>query len=166
MFWKIIRAERLNRHRNLVNKLNFKRQRKYEIMDEFGLKAYDYSKIKVTSGNGKRTTEQERAVIAVENINKEIKQLEALVLPEQKEMEVQIDRLNEYSDDWRHADILKRLYIDGESIKDVIVEYYGSDTKNGRSSVEGLRNTAIKLLEKVSATPFIEIEQIPIDPVR
>lgn len=166
MFWKIIRAERLNRHRNLIAKLDFLRKRKYEILNEFGLKAYDYSKIKVTAGNGHRTTEQEKAVIAIEKINKEIKQLEAEVLPEQKEIETQINRLYEVTDDWRHPDVLKRLYIDGESIKEVILAYYGSDTKNTRSSVEGLRNTAIKLLEKVSATPFIEIEQIPIDPVR
>ena len=159
MLWKIIKQERLNRHKNLVAKLDFYRKRKYEFLNEFGLKAYDYSKIKVTSGNGRKTTDQERAVIAVEKINKEIKELESVVLPEQKEIETQINRLYDYSSDWRHPDILKRLYVDGESMKDVILAYYGEDNKNNRSSVEGLRNTAIKLLEKVSSKPFIEIEQ-------
>ena len=39
------------------------------------------------------------------------------------------------------------------------MHFDGEDNKNNRSSVEGLRNTAIKLLEKVSSKPFIEIEQ-------
>ena len=163
MLYTKIKQERLNRHKNLVAKLDFYRKRKFEILNQFGLKAYDYSKIKVTSGNGKKTTDQERAVIAVEKINKEIKELEAIVLPEQKEIETQINRLYDYSSDWRHPDILKRLYIDGESMKDVILAYYGEDSKNTRSSVEGLRNTAIKLLEKISAKPFIEIQQLVIE---
>ena len=162
MYWKVIKKERLNRHKNLVTKLDFLRKRKYELLDQFGLKAYDYSKIKVTSGS-KKMTDQERAVIALEKINKEIKYLEAIVLPEQKEIEEQIDRLYTYSDDWRHSDILKRLYVDGENMKDVILAYYNEDNKNTRSNIEGLRNTAIKMLEKVSEKPFIEIKQLTIE---
>lgn len=162
MYWKVIKKERLNRHKNLVTKLDFLRKRKYELLDQFGLKAYDYSKIKVTSGS-KKMTDQERAVIALEKINKEIKELEAIVLPEQKEIEEQIDRLYTYSDDWRHSDILKRLYVDGENMKDVILAYYNEDNKNTRSNIEGLRNTAIKMLEKVSEKPFIEIKQLTIE---
>jgi len=163
MLWNVIKKERLNKHKNLVSKLDFLRKRKFEILNQFGLKAYDYSAIKVTAGNGRKTTDQERAAIALEKINKEIKDLEAIVLPEQQEIEAQINRLDDYSDDWRHSDILKRLYIDGESIKDVITTYYGDDNKNTRRSIEGLRNTAIKLLEDVSVKPFIEIQQMVIE---
>ena len=134
MLWKIIKKDRLNRHRNLVAKLDFLRKRKFEILNQFGLKAYDYSKIKVTSGS-KKMTDQERAVIALEKLSKEIKELEAVVLPEQKEIETQIERLNSISDDWRHADVLKRLYVDGERMKDVILTYYKEDNKKDRKSV-------------------------------
>ena len=163
MLWTVIKKDRLNRHRNLVTKLDFLRKRKFEILNQFGLKAYDYSKIKVMAGNGKRTTDQERAVIALEKINKEIDELAAIVLPEQAEIEKQIVRLDAYSNDWRHSDILKRLYVDGESLKDVITTYYGEDTKTNRRSIEGLRDTAIKMLEKVSTKPFIEIQQTVIE---
>lgn len=163
MLYTKIKQERLNRHKNLIAKLDYLRKRKFELLDEFGLKAYDYSKIKITPGNGKKMTDQERAAIALEKINKEIKELELLVLPEQKEIELQIDRLYNYTSDWRHPDILKRLYVDGESMKDVITTYYKEDTKATRKSVEGLRNTAIKLLEKVSEKPFIEIRQMVIE---
>lgn len=162
MLYTKIKQECLNRHRNLVAQLDFLRKRKFEILNQFGLKAYDYSKIKVTSGS-KKLTDQERAVIALEKINKKIKDLEIIVLPEQQEIEAQIDRLYDYTNDFRHPDILKRLYVDGESIKDVITAYYGEDNKSNRRSIEGLRNTAIKLLEKVSDAPFIEVKQLVLE---
>ena len=162
MLWKRIKKDQLNRHRNMVEKLDHLRQRKFEILDQFGLKAYDYSKIKVTSGS-KKMTDQERAVIAVEKLNREIKALAAIVMPEQMEIEKQIILLDSISNDWRHADILKRLYVDGEKMKDIILTYYSVDNKNNRNCAEGLRDTAIKMLEKVSEKPFVEIKQTKIE---
>lgn len=159
MIYTKIRQERLLRHKNLVNKLDALRKRKFQILDSYGLKAYDYSKIKVTVGNGHKLTDQEKAAIAVEKIDKEIKHLESIVIPEQQEFEQQINRLYEFTTDWRHPDILKRLYIDGENMKDIIMLYFGEDSKNSRNSVDRIRNSAIKLLEKVSDKPFIEIQQ-------
>ena len=177
MLYTTIDKGRLRKHLNNVKHLEDLRCRKLEILNSFGLKAYDYSKIKVTSGT-KKPTEQERAVIALERINKEIKALEAKVYPEQKELEAQIDRVNERSDHWQHADILRRLYIDCQTIKDVIIDYtpanytytdghykcLDKDKETAtRRSIEGFRDTAIKMLEKVSEKPFIEIKQLTIE---
>lgn len=173
MLYTTIDKGRLRKHLNNVKHLEDLRRRKIEILNSFGLKAYDYSKIKVTSGS-KKATDQERAVIAVEKINREIRELEAIVYPEQKELEAQIDRVNEKSDYWQHADVLRRLYIDCQTIKDIIIDYTPANYKyiDGhykcidkdketatRRSIEGFRDTAIRMLSEVSDTPFIPCQQ-------
>lgn len=160
MLYEKIDKGYLNRHLHRVQRLDNLRSLKYEILNSCGLKAYDYSKIKVTTGNGRKMTDQEKAAIRVEKIDKQIRELEAIVRPEQIALNLQIDRVDSISDDYRHASILRQLYVDGESLKDVILSFYPEDTKETRKSISGLRNTAEKMLAKISGTPFIKVQQL------
>lgn len=160
MLYEQIDRGYLKRHLHRVQRLDSLRSLKYEILNSCGLKAYDYSKIKVDTGNGKKLSTEEKAVLRVEKIDKEIRRQEAIVLPEQAELNQQIDRLDSISNDYRHAAILRQLYIDGESIKDVILSFYPEDTKETRKSITGLRETAEKLLAKITGTPFIKVKQL------
>ena len=163
MLYKIVRKERLNKYRNQICQLNFLRNKKYEILNTFGLKAYDYSKIKVTTGNGKKLTEQERAVLNVEKYDKKIKELAARIEPERAELEAQIDRVDSESNNWRHAESLRSYYLEGESKKDTAYRIYGTDDKKDVDNVSDLLKTAEELLAKVSATPFVQVQQMVLE---
>lgn len=163
MLYKVIKKERLNAYRNKVCQLNFLKAKKNEIMDRFGLKAYDYSKIKVMAGNGRRMTDQERAAINVEKYEYKIKQLEAEIQPERDELEIQIDRVDATSNNWRHAEALRSFYLLGESKQDASFRVYGDNDKQDIKNLSELLNVALELLEKVSSTPFVEIKQLVLE---
>lgn len=162
MLYEKIDRSYLNWISSKIKMLDYKKQLKYEILDSYGLKAYDISKIKVTTG-GQKLSPQEQAVLRVEKINKQIVELEAELIPIKRNLELQIERVIETTGDFRHGEILKMLYIEGFSVKDVILELYSEDTKATRSSVEGLRKTAEKILSKVSETPFIKVKQLVLE---
>lgn len=159
MLWKVVRKERLNKYRNLVTQLNDLRKLKYEILNKCGLKAYDYSKIKVTSGNGKKLTEQEQAVLKVESLNEKIKKLEAEISPDRAELEQQIDRLDGVSNNWRHAECLRSYYLDGQEKRETALLIYGDCDKQDVKNLNDLMDTALKILAKVSSSGFVEVEQ-------
>ncbi len=145
-----------------VHNLDSLKRLKFELLESCGLKSYDFNKIKVTSGS-KKLSIQEQSILRVERINKQIKQLEAEIQPIKQDLTNQIQRVDENSDDFRHAEILRMLYLEGFTMKDVILNYYTEDTKTTRSNIEGLRKTAEKLLAKISSTPFIKIKQLVIE---
>ena len=163
MLYKIVRKERLNRYRNKVCQLNFLKRKKFELLDSFGLKAYDYSKIKVTSGNGRKLTDQEKAVMSIENFDRKIRQLEAEIQPEMDELEKQIERVDGKSDNWRHAEALRSFYLFGESKLETAEKIYGESTKQDVKNLNELLKVALEYLEKVSSTPFVEVQQITME---
>lgn len=163
MLYKIIRQERLTQYRNRVRQLNFLRSKKYEILNSCGLKAYDYSKIKVTSGNGRRLTEQERAVLVVEKYDKKIKELESVISLDTQELEKQIERVDQKSDNWKHAEALRGFYLEGETKQETALRIYGDDSKQAVKNLSELIKTALENLEKVSSTPFVEVQQLVLE---
>lgn len=163
MLWKVVRKERLNKYRNLITQLDFLKSKKYEILNSCGLKAYDYSKIKVMTGNGRKLTEQEQAVLKVEKLNERIKALESEILPDRVELEKQIDRLDGYSNNWRHAEALRSYYLDGQSKQETALRIYNECNKQDVKNLNDLMNTALELLAKVSTNVFVEVEQRKIE---
>jgi len=163
MLYKVIKKDRLNTYRNKVCQLNFLKAKKFEILDRFGLKAYDYSKIKVMAGNGKRMTDQERAAINVEKYDRKIKELEAEIQPEHDELETQIERVDSTSNNWRHAEALRSFYLLGESKQDAAFRVYGDNDKQDIKNLSELLNVALEILEKVSSTPFVEVKQLVLE---
>ena len=155
MLYTVIKKDKLNRYRNKVCQLNFLRRKKFEILESFGLKAYDYSKIKVMAGNGRKLTDQEKAVLSVERFDKKIKELEAEINPDSKELEADIDKVDSESTNWRHAEALRSFYLFGESKQDAAIRVYGESTKKDVKNLNDLLNTALEILERVN-TSFVE----------
>ena len=163
MLYKIIRQERLIRFRNRVRQLDFLKQKKFEILNSCGLKAYDYSKIKVTTGNGHKLTEQERAVLNIEKYDRKIKELQALISEEQSELEKQIERVDGTSTNWKHGEVLRSYYLEGETKRETAIRVYGNDSKQDVKNLGELIKKALEILEKVSSTPFVEVKQLTLD---
>lgn len=161
MLYTITRKERLNKYRNKVCHLNFLRQKKFEILNSFGLKAYDYSKIKVMAGNGKKLTEQERAVLSIEGFDRKIRELEAEIQPEMDELEKQIERVDRESTNWRHAEALRSFYLFGESKKETAGRLYGESTKQDVKNLNETLKTALEIMSKFGS--MVEVQTFNID---
>lgn len=82
----------------------------------------DYSKIKVTAGNGHRLSEQERYVSILERVNHEIDAIRAEIEPEHEIIVNQIRRLKSS----KSRTIITLKYIEGRSTQD-LVEYFFCD---------------------------------------
>ena len=161
MLYTIIKKDSLNKFRNKICKLNFLKHKKIEIMNTFGLKAYDYSKIKVMAGNGKKLTEQERAVLSVEKYDQQIRELEAEIKPEKDELEEQIEKVDGESTNWRHAEALRSFYLFGESKQQAACRVYGDSTKQDIKNFNDILKTALEFLAKVSN--HVEIQELNIE---
>ena len=161
MLYTIIKKDSLNKFRNKICKLNFLKHKKIEIMNTFGLKAYDYSKIKVMAGNGKKLTEQERAVLSVEKYDQQIRELEAEIKPEKDELVVEIEKVDGESTNWRHAEVLRGYYLLGESKQQAASRVYGDSTKQDIKNFNDILKTALEFLAKVSN--HVEIQELNIE---
>lgn len=161
MIYTIIKKERLNKFRNKICKLNFLKRKKNEVMNTFGLKAYDYSKIKVMAGNGKKLTDQERAVLSVEKYDHDIRELEADLKPEKDELEEQIEKVDGQSTNWRHAEALRSFYLFGESKQQAAIRVYGDSSKQDIKNFNDILKTALEFLSKVSK--HVDIQELNIE---
>lgn len=164
MIYQKINKDRLMLHRQNVKKLDCKRKQKHDIINAMGLKSVDFTKPKVTNGNKKPISTQEQLIIRLEKINNEIKELEAIVIPEQQEIEKQIEQVG--IKDWRFKEILQGYYIDDIPHKEIMINIFGileKDNENVRSKYYHLVNFAIKALEKVSTKPFLKINEYELE---
>ena len=161
MLYKIVRKDRLNKYRNKICMLNFLKQKKLEIINTFGLKAYDYSKIKVMAGNGKKLTDQERAVLSVEKYDRKIRELEAEIKPETDELSEHIEKVDGVSTNWRHAEALRSFYLMGESKQQSTERLYGDNSKQNGKNFNEILKTALEFLEKVG--DFVEVKKYQIE---
>lgn len=161
MIYTVIKKDRLNKFRNKICKLNFLKLKKIEIMNTFGLKAYDYSKIKVMAGNGKKLTDQERAALSVEKYDHEIRLLEAEMQPEKDQLEQQIEKVDGESTNWRHAEALRSFYLNGESKQQAANRVYGDSTKQDIKNLNDILKTALEFLAKVSEC--VEVQEFNIE---
>lgn len=156
MYYERINKTRLMRYRQYVFQLNTLYQRKHELEQSLGLKGYSFADTKVTNGNKKQLSEQEQFVIRLERINKKIQEIEPIVKSERIEFEKQIERIAHL--DWRYKEILQSYYIDGIKSKEIVSTIFG-DSDSAWKDFYRLQKSAIRELQKVSAKPFIEVEQ-------
>ncbi len=117
-----ITRELLNRYTKSCRELALCEERKRKLTKKIGLSAVDYSKIKVTSGNGHRPSEQERYVQILERINREIECLKSEIKPIHDNIVLQVRRLESP----KSRTIITLKYIEGRSTQD-LVEYYFCD---------------------------------------
>lgn len=117
-----ITKERLDRYLDSCKMLAYYEDKKRNLEKKLGLSGVDYSKIKVTVGNGHKMSEQERYVTILERVNKEISNLRQEIKPEHEIIVSQIKRINSS----RSRTIITLKYIEKRSTQD-LVEYFFCD---------------------------------------
>ena len=99
----------------------------------------------------------------MEKYDKKIKELQALISEEQSELEKQIERVDGISTNWKHGEVLRSYYLEGETKRDTAIRVYGNDSKQDVKNLGELIKKALEILEKVSSTPFVEVRQLTLE---
>lgn len=118
-----ITRERLDRYLDSCKALNTCEEKKRNLESKMLLSGIDYSRVKVTTGNGKKLSEQERYVTILERINKEISMLRAEIVPEHNIIVSQIKRINNY----RSRTIITLKYIEKRSTQELVEWFFCED---------------------------------------
>ena len=118
-----ITRERLDRYLDTCKTLAYYENKKRNLEQKIGLSGIDYSKIKVTTGNGSKLSEQERYVSILERVNKEIDTLRAEVEPEHKIIVSQIRRINSS----RSRTIITLKYIEKRTTQELVEWFFCED---------------------------------------
>lgn len=131
------------------------------------LKSIDYSKIKVTSGNAHKDSEQERYAISLEKINKKLSEYSKWLEPEGKIIKTQIARVKQ----WNYRKILVYRYIEKWKWAEIIQDFFDFEDdyeaeKNNKykDTVMYWHRRALEELEKISEKPYEPLlpKQLPI----
>ena len=153
-----ITIERLDNYAEIVKEYDYLLHQKNNLIKKLGLKAVDYSKIKVTAGNGAKISEQEHYVMSLQKINAKIADYESWLKPEKEIIKTQIARIKK----WHFRKILVLRYIEKWKWLEIIDEFFGfeddfEDEKNlkYKDKIFDWNRRALAELEKVSAMPYI-----------
>ena len=153
-----ITIERLDNYAEIVKEYDYLLHQKNNLIKKLGLKAVDYSKIKVTSGNGAKISEQEHYVMSLQKVNAKIADYESWLKPEKEIIKTQIARIKK----WHFRKILVLRYIEKWKWSEIIDEFFGfeddfEDEKNlkYKDKIFDWNRRALAELEKVSAMPYI-----------
>ncbi len=153
-----ITIERLDNYAEIVKEYDYLLHQKNNLIKKLGLKAVDYSKIKVTSGNGAKVSEQEHYVMSLQKVNAKIANYESWLKPEKEIIKTQIARIKK----WHFRKILVLRYIEKWKWSEIIDEFFGfeddfEDEKNlkYKDKIFDWNRRALVELEKVSAMPYI-----------
>lgn len=160
MLYEPITIKRLEDYSEIVKELDFLLRQKEQLKSKLGLlSGIDYSRIKVTSGNSARTSEQEHYVLALQKINKKIDEYKAWLLPEHQIIKTQIARIKK----WNYRKILVLRYIEKWKWSEIIDEFFGfeddfEEEKNLRykDKIFDWNKAALAELEKISAKPYVK----------
>lgn len=163
-----ITIQRLNDYTEIVKELDFLLRKKEQIKAKLGiLSGVDYSKIKVTAGNGQKTSEQEHYAMALQKINKKIDEYKAWLVPEHQIIKTQIARVKK----WNYRKILVYRYLEKWKWSEIIQDFFEfeedfeteKDTKY-KDTVMYWHRRALEELEKVSNKPYLPaVKQLPLN---
>lgn len=155
-----ITIERLDNYAEIVKEYDYLLHQKNNLIKKLGLKAVDYSKIKVTSGNGAKVSEQEHYVMSLQKINAKIADYKSWLKPEKEIIKTQIARIKK----WHFRKILVLRYIEKWKWSEIIDEFFGfeddfEDEKNlkYKDKIFDWNRRALAELEKVSAIPYQKV---------
>ena len=155
-----ITIERLDNYAEIEKEYKFLLRQKENLIKKIGtLSGVDYSKIKVTSGNGAKISEQEHYVMSLQKINSKIADYENWLKPEKEIIKTQISRIKK----WHFRKILVLRYIEKWKWSEIIDEFFGfeddfEEEKNLRykDKIFDWNKAALAELEKVSAKPYVK----------
>ena len=157
-----ITQERLDNYIDKVRELDYLLRQKEAIKERIGsLSGIDYSKIKVSSGNGNKVSEQERYVMALQKINTSIDEIRSLVIPEHEIIKTQIARVKK----WNYRKVLILRYLEKWKWSEITEEFFGFEPDFEEQKYEKYKDTimywnkrALEELDKVSSKPYIRRE--------
>lgn len=155
-----ITIERLDNYSEIEKEYKFLLRQKENLIKKIGtLSGVDYSKIKVTSGNGAKISEQEHYVMSLQKINAKITDYENWLKPEKEIIKTQIARIKK----WHFRKILVLRYIEKWKWSEIIDEFFGfeddfEEEKNlkYKDKIFDWNRRALAELEKVSAKPYVK----------
>lgn len=156
-----ITLERLDNYTEIVKELDFLLRQKEQIKEKIGLlRSIDYSKIKVTTGNGEKMSEQEHYAMSLQKINKKIDEYKAWLLPEHEIIKTQISRVRK----WNYRKILVYRYLEKWKWREIIQEFFEfeNDFKEEKDNkykdqIMYWHRQALSELKKVSNKPYVKI---------
>ena len=156
-----ITTERLDNFGAIVKEYETLLRHKKELIRRMGvLKAIDYSKDRVQSGNGHKMSEQERYAIALQKINDKIKDYEAWIPPEKEIIKNQIARVR--NRDYRKLLILR--YVEKWKWAEIVQEFFEFEQDYEEHKKDKYWDTlmywnrqALKQLEEISTKPYVPV---------
>lgn len=155
---EFVNAERLTNYRYIVQEYLQLLKDKADIQKRIGiLKGIDYDKIKVQSGNGHKTSEQENYVMKLEKINKLIWGYQGWLPDEQKIIKNQLLRLTKPL----YIELLTAYYINGKKWAVILDEKlstradFKDNYANYWKTLMDWRKSALKQLEEISSRPYV-----------
>lgn len=161
--YELITLERLDNYTEIVKELDHLLRQKENLKSKImSLQSIDYSKIKVTSGNGSKTSTQEHYAILMEKINKKIDQYRAWLPPEHEIIKTQIARVKK----WNYRKVLVLRYLEKWKWSEITAEFFEfepdfEDEKDlkYKDTIMRWNRQALAELEKVSAKPYVKLEK-------
>lgn len=158
-----ITIKRLDNYSEIEKEYKFLLRQKENLIKKIGtLSGVDYSKIKVTSGNGAKISEQEHYVMSLQKINAKLHEYEGWLPFEKEIIKTQIARIKK----WHFRKILVLRYIEKWKWSEIIDEFFGfeddfEEEKNlkYKDKIFDWNKAALAELEKVSAKPYVKIEK-------
>lgn len=155
---EFVNAERLINYRYIVQEYLQLLIDKTDIEKRIGtLKGIDYDRIKVQTGNGLKTSEQEHYAMKLERINKLIWGYQGWLPDEQKIIKNQLLRLTKPL----YIELLTAYYINGKKWAVILDEKLGTridfqeNYHNYWKTLMEWRKSALKQLEEISSKPYV-----------
>lgn len=143
-------------------------ERKQAIIETLGIHGVKFSDMKVTTGNAKKASEQERYVIALERINNELSKLSSELEKDKEFIKSQLRRMTnpisskiiqlKYIDNWHTWEIIEDLYIGNPKWNpDMDLEEFkkSPEYEAFRNDFYKRETRAIAELEKLTGTAFV-----------
>lgn len=170
MIYEPITPERLRGFRLKTRELNRLIEQKASLIEKIRiLKSIDYSKVKVTLGNKRKISEQERYVSVLETINKEIDYYKYKVfkteigkeyglIEEAEVIKTQLERIPEE----HYKKLIIRRYLQSEKFSAITFFFFCGEKDYEENYQHYLEKTmdwhksALEKLEKVSNKPYVK----------
>lgn len=163
MNYEPITIQRLDDFGAVMREYNDLKNQKYKLEKRLGLSGIDYSKVKVTTGNGQKLSEQERFTMALQKINAKMLEYEQWLKPEKDIIIHQIARIKRQE----YRKILVLRYIEKWKWSEIIQEcfWFEADYEiqkqdKYKDKVLYWNRQALKELEEVSQKPYVKVQQL------
>lgn len=139
-----------------------KRYKQNLIAKNNTLKSVDYSKTKVQTGNGNKTTEQEYYAMKLQSINTKMREYEAWIFSEKEIIKSQIARVQKrdyrkllilrYIEKWKWAEIIQEFF-------EFEADYEDQKHTKYKDTIMYWNRRALEELAKISVQPYVPIAQ-------